>query len=650
MSKSSFRRKTRTVIWAFTTSTSGFLLTGIVVGPFGMGIIHDFHDIEILSEIGIVLLLFTIGMEFSLERLIKMRVSVLVGGLCQILMTLAAVVVVMVRLGSTLEQAIMVGFIISLSSTAIVLKLLQQRGELISPHGRVTLSILIFQDIAVVPMMLFVPFLSGEFDAISLISLGSVFQTILALILIVIAAKYIIPKVLDHVVKLRSQELFLLSVLVICFSVAWVTYHLGLSLALGAFLAGLILSDTLFRHQALSYIVPFRDMFMSLFFISIGMMLNVGTLIQYPGMVGLGVIGTIFLKMLVGCFVTLLLGNPLRVGILVGLGISQVGEFSLLLAKTGLRAGILDTVYYQVILAVSVVTMSLSPLMMVLARKLALLLPNLYVWFFRERVVQEPTKEVSTVDLKDHLIIIGFGVSGLHLAMTAKASDIPYVVVEFNPDTVVKERGKGEPIYFGDATSSSILTLLKVQQARVLVIAINDAMAIQHIVATVRQLNPKIYIICRVNYINQQKELYALGADEVVPVEFEASLELFSRVLTHYLVPKEQIDELIDKTRAEEFKLHRKSMSRMEKLGDVSRYMPGIDVQTVWVESESKMCGQSLEDIHLRKKYGITLLSVKRGEEVFANPKSDFSIQANDEVILMGLPDQLNDVSQVFKR
>ncbi|MBC8400414.1 MAG: cation:proton antiporter [Candidatus Marinimicrobia bacterium] len=393
----------------------GFLLTGILVGPYGFGLVKAIHEVEILAEIGIVLLLFTIGIEFSLERLLQIRKSVLMGGSLQVLLTFLATFFITRWFGQANAEAIFIGFLVVLSSTAIVLKLFQERAEIDSPHGRTTLGILIFQDIIIVPMILITPLLAGETG-----DLGDSIFVLLAkgigiILLVMVSTKWIVPKVLYQIARTRNQEVFLLSVVVICFSVAWLTSKAGLSLALGAFLAGLIISESEYSHQALGNILPFRDVFTSFFFVSIGMLLDVGFLFQQPGTIVLIVLGILVLKSFIACFAAVLLGFPLRTSILVGLALSQVGEFSFILSRIGVEQGLLVGNIYQLFLAFSILSMAATPFIITLAPRIAdiiLRLPfpkRLILGFF-------PVSEVKVKGEKDHLIIIGFGVNGRNVA------------------------------------------------------------------------------------------------------------------------------------------------------------------------------------------------------------------------------------------
>ncbi len=319
----------------------GFLLTGIFVGPYGLGLIKAVHEVEILAEIGVVLLLFTIGIEFSLQRLLQIKKSILLGGSLQVLLTFLATLFIARHFGQAFGEAVFIGFLVALSSTAIVLRLIQERAEVDSPHGRTTLGILIFQDVIIVPMILVTPLLAGATGNLGESLFVLLGKGIGIILLVIVSARWIVPQLLYQIARTRNQEIFLLSVVVICFGVAWLTSKAGLSLALGAFLAGLIISESEYSHQALGNILPFRDVFTTFFFVSIGMMLDVGFLFQQPGFIVLIALSVLVLKAIIAGSVTILLRFPLRTGILVGSALGQMVNFLSFYPES-----VLNTVYW----------------------------------------------------------------------------------------------------------------------------------------------------------------------------------------------------------------------------------------------------------------------------------------------------------------
>jgi len=496
----------------------GFLLTGILAGPQGLGLINASEQVSTLADIGVILLLFTVGIEVSLKDIIKLKKYVLVGGSLQVALTTLAVFLVMLSLDLPTGTAVLLGLLVSLSSTAIVLRIIQKREEFDSLHGRTTLGILIFQDMAVVPMMLLIPLLPGSTLALGSSPLAVAAKGLVIVAVIIISAKWLVPRVLYSIAKTRDRELFLLSVVAICLAVAWITSLAGLSLGLGAFLAGLIISESPYSHQAFGNIVPLRDVFTSFFFISIGMLLDVGILIDNPAFIIFLALAVMALKAALAGLAISLMGLPFRIIILVSLALSQIGEFSFVLSKVGFESGLISQEYYQIFLDVTVITLAATSLIMAVSPRVAdgmLSLP------LPSRLKARPYPSVSRelAALEDHLIIIGYGVNGRNVARSARIESIPYLIIEMDPEIVTKEGKNGEPIYFGDATSEAILNHLGISKARVIVIAISDPSATRRMTELARRLNPDIFIIARTRYVQEMRPLHDLGANEVIPEE-----------------------------------------------------------------------------------------------------------------------------------
>jgi CPA2 family monovalent cation:H+ antiporter-2 len=535
----------------------GFLASGVLMGPHGLSLIADVHQVELLAEIGVVLLLFTIGLEFSISKLNQMRQLVLGGGSLQVLGTILLIGGGAWLLGLPPAQAVFFGFLLALSSTAIVLKILMDRGEIDSPQGRFAVGILIFQDLCVVPLMLLTPVLSGK-EATSAVAILLVLGKVaLTVTLIFSLSRLVVPRLLFEVVKMRSPEVFIISIILICLGTAWATSQIGLSLALGAFLAGMVIAESEYSHQVLANILPLRDGFISLFFISVGMLMDVRTLLNHPLEVAGTLSAILIVKTVVVVGSVLVLGYPIRVAVLVGCALAQVGEFSFVLSRVGWEWGLITPQLNQYFLSASVISLLLTPFAIHISPKLAGGIGRLR-WverWFPGRKFEE--LKPDQVDIRDHVIIVGYGPGGRNLSRVLKAIEVPYCILELNGETVRRMRRKGEPIYYGDVASPEVVKHLAIQHARALVVAISDPASIRRAVRVSRDQNPRLYIIVRTRYMVEIDELFRLGADEVISEEFETSIELFARVLHRYHIPRSVIGEQVDNIRQERYEMLR---------------------------------------------------------------------------------------------
>jgi monovalent cation:H+ antiporter-2, CPA2 family len=622
----------------------GFLLTGIFAGPHGLKLVSQVEVVDHLAEIGVVCLLFTIGLELSLKSLSRIKFIVLLGGSFQVVVTLIAGVGLASALGMPLNQSIFFGFLVSLSSTAIVLKIIQQRAETESPHGRISIGILIFQDIIVVPMMLVTPILAGKAEDIGLALLLLVVKAIVVVLATVIAAKWIAPRVLYQVARLGGREIFLLGVILLALGVAWLTSAMGLSLALGAFLAGLIVSESEYSHRALGNVLPFRDLFTSLFFVSIGMLLDIGYVINNPVPLFAVTICIVLLKFIIAGASAILLGFPIRTAVIAGLALSQIGEFSFVLSEAGIGVGLVQPDVYQLFLGVSVITMIATPFLVSFGQSAADIIAKLPMPQ-RLKLGFRPLEENRiTPGLTNHLIIVGFGLNGQHLSQAASVAKIPYVIIELNPDTVRREQLKGQPIFYGDASQEAVLEHVGVKQARILVIVISDPAATKRIIETARRLHPDLYIISRTRFVSEMGALSELGADEVIPEDYEVSTEVLIRVLIKYLIPEEDIERLVDQIRADHYRMLRSLVYPSPTVSDLEIQLSDVDIHVLKVRSGSPATGKSLRELDLRRKYGATVLAIRRDADFIANPSPDEKFQVEDVLVLLGTSDAIRNV------
>lgn len=614
----------------------GFLLTGVLVGPHGLQFISAVDDVDMLATIGIVLLLFTVGMEFSLTKIFEYKRFFFIGGVIQVGLTVALGFLSSWAFGSSIYTSIFFGFLLSLSSTAIVLRVLEEKSESGTPHGRFATGVMIFQDVIAIPMMLLLPLLGGGSESLDSTFLYSAAKGFTILVTSLVAAHYLIPHLLYFIAKTRNRELFLLSVFTICFAVAWMTSSVGLSLSLGAFLAGLIISESEFRHEAIGDILPFQDLFTSFFFISVGMLLDLSFFLSYPLVIIAIAIGVILLKTGTAALAALAVGLPLRTALLSGIALNQIGEFSFVLAKSGSQYGLSTEYHYQLFLAVAILTMGLTPTFIAWSHQLVELIFKLPLPDHWKSGAKDAGSSGHESPYKDHIIIIGFGINGRNLAYAAKEALIPYVVLEINAETVRAEKGKGEPIYFGDATHPSVLHHVNLSAARAVAIVINDFTAIRQIITQVRRMNPDIYIIVRTRYLQQTALMYELGASEVIPDEFGSSIEVFTRVMTLFEVPSAQIEKVVDEVRSSFYEKLKSLRLHPTTLSDLTRNVSHLSVKSFQIKPSCELVGKTIAESNLRPNYNLTVIAIKRNQQTLAKIEAETVIFAQDVLTVVG--------------
>src|SRR5687768_10467473 len=619
----------------------GFMITGIVIGPHALGLIKDVQAIEVLAEIGVALLLFTIGLEFSLRRMLEMKRLVLLGGGLQVILTTLLVTGIANLLGRSLNQAVFFGFLFALSSTAIVLKSYIDRAEIDAPHGRAGVGILLAQDLSIVPMMLMIPILSGRegtSPAKIALTLGI---AVAAIAIIIFAARTIVPYLLYHIVRLRSPEVFIISVVLLSLGTSWLTSQVGLSLALGAFIAGVVLSESEYSHQIVADILPFRDVFNSLFFISIGMLLSVNSLAADVFIVMAWVGALIVGKVLLVLAIVRLLGYSLRISTMTALGLAQVGEFSFILAETGLSQGLLLELDYQRFLAASIISMIATPFLIKAAPRIGYALQTV----FAPGSLLEPTVigfDAAESELRGHVVIVGYGLNGQNLAKVLRRTSVPYVVMELNAQAVREAHAQGESIVFGDATRKEVLHHIKLEHARILVLAISDPIASRHTVWLAREMNPDIHIIVRTRYMSEMSDLIKLVANEVLPEEFETSIEIFSRVLREYGISRQVIQRQVTAIRSEGYQMLRLPSLPILDMNEIAKALESVTTETLFVEPDAFAVGKTIGDLELRKKTGVTVIAITREGHTDINPGPETAIESDDVLVLLGGAEQID--------
>lgn len=625
----------------------GFMITGVLIGPNGLGLIREAQAIEVLAEIGVALLLFTIGLEFSLRRMLEMRRLVLLGGGLQVILTTLLVTGIARLFGRSFKEAVFFGFLFALSSTAIVLKSYIDRAEIDAPHGRAGVGILLFQDLSIVPMMLMIPILSGrEGTSAAKITL-TLGIAVAAIAAIIFTARTVVPYLLYHIVRLRSPEVFIISVVLLSLGTSWLTSQAGLSLAMGAFIAGIVLSESEYSHQIVADVLPFRDVFNSLFFMSIGMLLSLSalgadvlTVLAWVGALTLG-------KALLVLAVVRLMGYSLRVSTVTALGLAQVGEFSFILAKAGLPQGLLSELDYQRFLAASILSMIATPFLIKAAPRIGYALQSV----FSPDSLFEPTIsgfDPQEPDMRGHVVIVGYGLNGRNLAKVLHRTGVPYLVMELNAEAVREARAQGEPIVYGDATRKEVLHHIRLEHARILVLAISDPIASRHTVSLAREINPDIHIIVRTRYMSEISDLRELGADEVIPEEFETSIEIFSRVLREYGIARYVIQRQVAAIRNEGYQVLRTPSLPSVDMSEIAEALKSASTETLFVEAGSMAVGKTIGELKLRKKTGVTIIAITHQDHTEINPGPETTIQAEDVLVLLGGTQQIDLATEVI--
>jgi len=629
-------------------SVVGLLVSGVLLGPYGLALVSDLHVVEVLAEIGVVVLLFTVGLEFSLSRLLVMLPAMARIGLPQILGTTVVVAAATWWYLGTIPQAIFAGMLVAMSSTAIVLKLLADRGETATPHGRIAVAVLLLQDLVVVAAMLAVPLLARAAGIEPLPQkpglqpgnhalgtppgpLAAVAAGLAVVATVLVVGRLVVPRVLHEVVRLRNRELFLMTILLACLGTAAVTAQAGLSLALGAFLAGLVLSESEYGHQAFTEVLPFRDTLSSLFFVSVGMLLDIRFLAEHAPLVAVTVLAIVVGKTALTALPALLTGYPPRTSLLAGTALAQVGEFSFVLGSRGAEAGLLCRDDYQTFLSAAVITMAATPL---LYAAVPAWLDRLSGTRFCRRWLAEGPPATSRPALSDHVIIAGFGLNGRRLAAALAEFGVPHVILELNPETVRSERARGLDIVYGDCTRAAVLEHAGLGRARALVLAISDAANTRRCVRVARECAAGVRIIVRSEYVLEVDELRQLGADEVIPAEFETALALFDRVLSIYNVPEDTIDDLADRLRLENYGFLRTAPR-------IGHHGPWIArTGACRVSAGSLAIGRSIRELRLRTATGAMVVGIHRKGLTLQNPDPEFRFAVDDEVTIVGTPDQ----------
>ena len=623
---------------------AGFLLAGVAIGPGALGLVTDFELVTSLAEVGVILLLFSIGVEFSLGQMARLARPIFLGGGVQVALTIAAVTGALVAFGVGVGPAVFTGFLVALSSTAIVLKVFAERAETGTPVGQVSLAMLLFQDLAIVVMAVLIPVLAGEGGSAAGVA-WALGKAALVVAAVLVGARRVVPALLERVAATRRAELFLLAVAAICLGTAWLASLAGVSLAVGAFLAGLLVSESDYADHALSEILPLQTLFTAAFFLSVGMLLDPAFLWDNLGLVVAVALGVLALKAATAALGARVLGYPLGVALAAGLGVAQIGEFSFVLALAGAEVGLtpggLGEAGSQGLIAVTVVLMLATPGLIALAPRLAAL---------GRRVEDEGGHggHAHGVDLEDHTILVGYGLAGRRLARVLGESGVPFAVSDLNPQSL-REAAELAPTVYGDASREPILGALGAARAKLLVVAINDEAATRRIVSVARHLNPTLQIFVRTRFVADVEALADAGADVVVPEELETTVRLFAHVLGAYLIPKEEIERQASLVRQDDYGVLRGSIQEAHLMVLQGLDEEGLHTRAVAVRMGAPAAHATLAELGLRQRHGLTVMAVRRGRETVGSPAGDFRVEPGDRLVMVATADQFAATADLFR-
>jgi CPA2 family monovalent cation:H+ antiporter-2 len=633
-------------------TVAGLLAAGALVGPFGLRLTTSVHAIEVLAEVGVVLLLFSIGLEFSLARLRDLFRQVALGGVIQVGLTTLVTMGVVVALGEPVGLGVLYGFVFALSSTAIVLRALAERRELDAPHGRFIVGTLIFQDLCVVPMVLIVPLLGAATPAgdaaidvaIAMAKAGAVVVGTFAV------ARFVVPTVLGWVDAAHSREVFLLAILGLCIGTAWLTSLAGLSLALGAFLGGMVVADTEYGHRAMGEILPLRDAFVSVFFVSLGMLFDVRVVADQPLLVLALLAGFLVAKGLLATVAAMVMRFPARVAWLAGVGLAQFGEFGFVLTRLAEDSGVIEAAAVPPLLAAGIASMFLTPLLVRVAPHITAgerMLAPLERLIGVRAIDEADETPAGARALHDHVIVVGFGLAGRLVGRTLRDAGVPFVVLELNPDTVRKSRETSLPVFYGDAASEEALRHAHVARARMIVLLMNDPQAARRVVDTVQRVAPGVPVVMRTRYLSERDGLVALGARDVVAEEVEGAIEIVSRVMRAVEVPRNEIDLQIRKLRTETQTSERKQTVPRSRIGQV-RGLDEMKIECARVHERSAVVGESPVSLRLRTVTGALVVGVRRGDRLLEDPDPTQVFEVGDVVYFVGVGDALGRAVRLF--
>ena len=604
----------------------GYVLGGIFIGPFTPGpTITDVHALELLAELGVILLMYSIGIEFSIRDLLRVRWVALIGGPLGIIVSILLTLAIRNLLGWSIPQAITIGAVISVASTMVLSRLLIDRGELHSQHGRVMIAITLVEDLAVVILTVLLPNLSsiagGEFFQV----MQGVGKSLLLLVPVAFAAAKLVPPLMNRVARTQSDELYLLVALALGFATAAIAQAVGLSLALGAFLAGVVISESEHSHQTLAQLLPFRDAFVALFFVTMGALIDPKGLVSSPLLVGTMIFLVVVGKFVVWALVVRLFRYSIWTAILVGVGLTQIGEFSFILVQVARSAGIVGADVYNATLAVSLVTILLNAF-------LIRTVPNLLA----KKRLAAVAPALETGNAAPAVMLCGYGRVGSVVGASLDAFDVPYSVIEMNPDLVAELRRRGTPAIFGDASNRSILNEAHGGEVSLAVVTSPHRDRTVLIVEGIRASNPACKILARAEHRADEEAIRSAGADDVIQPESEAAATLVRRALDYLNVPQDRTSAYLDSVRsAISTVLETTSATHVPAIRDLEVRAPQLE-------------GMSLNEARIREQFGVTVLAIEHDSRTEFNPSAASRLKVGDKLRVIGMREQIDSLGEML--
>lgn len=615
----------------------GYLMVGMVIGPHALGIIPDSEGTRYLAEFGVVFLMFSIGLEFSLPQLKAMRHIVLGFGSTQVLVTFATVFAIALFAGQSWQTGVIIGGVIAMSSTAIISKVLAEQTQLHSAHGRQIMGVLLFQDIAVIPLLVLVPALALSGEQLVVEVSAALLKAAAALTIILLVGQRIMRPLFHMVAAQKSSELFVLAVLLVTLGLSLATELAGVSLALGAFLAGMLISETEYRYQVEDYIKPFRDVLLGLFFISIGMLLNFSVVIDRFGLVLLVLIALLTLKFLIIASLALLFKNDRGVALRCALALAPAGEFGFVLLSLAGKINAVPEATLQVVLAAMLISMLFAPLLLAKSEKIVM---RLVASEWEQRAVQLQQLAIRAMAQRGHVIICGYGRSGQSLARFLELEKISVIALDADPMRVKQAAAAGDSVVFGDASRKEVLTAAGLSRAAAIVVSFADTHAAMTILAHARELRPDVPVIVRTFDDTDVEKLKKAGAAEIVAEVVEGSLMLATQTMLLLGVPLNKVLMRLRTVRGERYQLMRGFFPGASDEQDSAPEGPQSRLRSILIDSGAAAVGKSIEDLGLVEA-GVTLVALRRQGARDTAPAVGTRVQEADVLIVAGMPEAL---------